>query len=282
MDQQNSTEDNAQLQSRQQAAFPPPPPYYRLFRDFTSSAASTVAGDHNSHDIKEKTINNENLLASASGPNSLTAEDVEAGEPAAPAPTAQESDKRDGTTGGLAPGSSGTSSLQFPMQPPPLPGDDATFQIFGELHTAKPGIPPLAVKQLYEASTNSAAIDFPGELRQLNRELLFSFVEMLSAVAERPSQSARSVETVGVLVSNIQHLLNLLRPHQAAATLEHLLTTELEEQQAAISDLRAHSQRCRQLAHTAAQSLAEVGCQGKEEDDPQTGEAPMETDVPFV
>lgn len=61
-----------------------------------------------------------------------------------------------------------------------------------------------------------ACADFRGELRRLNRELLFAFTDMLAAVAGRPSQSARSVELVGVLARNLQHLLNLLRPHQVS------------------------------------------------------------------
>ncbi len=56
--------------------------------------------------------------------------------------------------------------------------------------------------------------DFRGELRRLNRELLFAFADMLAAVARAPSQSARSVEAVGLLARNVAHLLNLLRPRQ--------------------------------------------------------------------
>ena len=63
--------------------------------------------------------------------------------------------------------------------------------------------------------------DFREELRRLNRELLFAFVGMLGAVAEAPSQSARSVELVGALARNLQHLLNMLRPHQVNATCLH-------------------------------------------------------------
>ena len=64
------------------------------------------------------------------------------------------------------------------------------------------------------AAVSSLGADFRAELRRLNRELLFAFADMLGAISERPSQSARSVETVGILARNLQHLLNLLRPHQ--------------------------------------------------------------------
>lgn len=67
-----------------------------------------------------------------------------------------------------------------------------------------------------------ACADFRGELRRLNRELLFAFTDMLAAVAGRPSQSARSVELVGVLARNLQHLLNLLRPHQVSVVKRRL------------------------------------------------------------
>ena len=60
--------------------------------------------------------------------------------------------------------------------------------------------------------------DFRSELRRLNRELLFAFTDMLGLVAGRPSQSARSVELVGMLARNLQHLLNLLRPYQVGCS----------------------------------------------------------------
>ena len=77
----------------------------------------------------------------------------------------------------------------------------------------QPGIPPLAVRQLYEVAPDGSigrnscmafaqiacsrlstlletvfftfTADFRGELRRLNRELLFAYAEMLGAVSAR-------------------------------------------------------------------------------------------------
>lgn len=262
MESQPAADEAVQPQSRQQSAFPPPPPYYRLFRGLrdpvTPAAArkgadfDTAAGNTEPHDGDTPRASNRSGPSNAAGEEATTEGGAES--------------TLDGRSAALS---------SFPLQPPPLPGDGATFQVFGELHTTKPGIAPLAVKQLYEASANGT-IDFPKELRRLNRELLFAFANMLSSVASRPSQSARSVETVGALIRNIQHLLNLLRPHQAAATLEHILTVELEEQRAAITDLKTHTQRSRQLLLSAAQALTETGQQ--EQELPSSGASPMEMD----
>jgi len=56
--------------------------------------------------------------------------------------------------------------------------------------------------------------DYKRELRALNRELVLQFLELTDALIERPSQSARCVEDMTLLLRNIHHLLNSLRPHQ--------------------------------------------------------------------
>lgn len=56
--------------------------------------------------------------------------------------------------------------------------------------------------------------DYKKELRALNRELILQFLELTDALIERPSQSARCVEDMTLILRNIHHLLNSLRPHQ--------------------------------------------------------------------
>lgn len=65
-------------------------------------------------------------------------------------------------------------------------------------------------------TSGSPRADFETELWRLNREQLSAFTDMLDAVAQRPAQSARSVELVGILARYLQHLLNSLRPHQVS------------------------------------------------------------------
>lgn len=58
--------------------------------------------------------------------------------------------------------------------------------------------------------------DFKAELHAVNREVLFGFVELLAVLTERPSASARQIESLGIALRNQLHLCNLLRPHQVA------------------------------------------------------------------
>ena len=56
--------------------------------------------------------------------------------------------------------------------------------------------------------------DFKAELHAVNREVLFGFVELLAVLTERPSASARQIESLGIALRNQLHLCSLLRPHQ--------------------------------------------------------------------
>lgn len=57
--------------------------------------------------------------------------------------------------------------------------------------------------------------DFKGELRRLNRELLFTFLDLLDCLVQRPSTYARAVENVGLVARNMSYILNALRSEQA-------------------------------------------------------------------
>lgn len=91
--------------------------------------------------------------------------------------------------------------------------------------------------------TADGLADFKAELRSLNRELLFQFLDVLKSLIERPHASARGVENIGQLLRNMHYLLNLLRAHQARANLEHSLSVELADRQAAAEELRRDGSR---------------------------------------
>lgn len=67
---------------------------------------------------------------------------------------------------------------------------------------------------------HGALADFRGELRSLNRELVFQFVDVLGALVERPQASTRGIENIGTILRNMHYLLNLLRAHQASKLTE--------------------------------------------------------------
>lgn len=63
--------------------------------------------------------------------------------------------------------------------------------------------------------------DFKTELLKLNKEVLFTFLELLNTLVESPGLTPASrtqydtqMMGLGLLMWNMHHLLNLLRPHQ--------------------------------------------------------------------
>ena len=77
-------------------------------------------------------------------------------------------------------------------------------------------IPLQQVKQADFDSGQSVGAEFRAELRKLNRELLFCFLDLINTLVERPSAYARSVENVGLVARNMHYLLNALRGHQVS------------------------------------------------------------------
>ena len=96
--------------------------------------------------------------------------------------------------------------------PPPLPANDH-FLVFGK---------PAIVDALPEPSERPLFSEQPGDvrgiksqLRALNRELLFGYIELLSLLTTRPSGYARQLEAVGRVLRDMMALVGQLRPHQA-------------------------------------------------------------------
>ncbi|KAL3691069.1 hypothetical protein R1sor_004720 [Riccia sorocarpa] len=92
-----------------------------------------------------------------------------------------------------------------------------------------------------------ATADYKKELRSLNRELSFQFLKFSDVLVERPSQYARRVEDMGLILRNMHHLLNSLRPHQARSTIIHLLELQIERRKKAVEDIRRKREEVRQL-----------------------------------
>ena len=59
--------------------------------------------------------------------------------------------------------------------------------------------------------------DFRATLLALTRDPLFNYVDLLDALARRPSAYGRAVEAVAAAARGTAFLLNALRPPQAAA-----------------------------------------------------------------
>jgi len=131
-----------------------------------------------------------------------------------------------------------------PSPPPPVIG---TYSQFGGNYTTTDVLPELEEEGLRQLYATGPDVDYKKELRTLNRELLLQFLELTDALIERPSQSARCVEDMTLILRNIHHLLNSLRPHQARATVTHILEVQLQQRKQALAEIRRKRGEARAL-----------------------------------
>ncbi|OVA07292.1 Mediator complex [Macleaya cordata] len=131
-----------------------------------------------------------------------------------------------------------------PEPPPPIEG---TYILYGATYTTDDVLPSLedqGVRQLYPKGPD---VDFKKELRSLNRELQLHILELADVLVERPSQYARRVEDISLIFKNLHHLLNSLRPHQARATLIHILELQIQRRKEAIEDIKRRREEAQRL-----------------------------------
>lgn len=139
-----------------------------------------------------------------------------------------------------------------PEPPPPIEG---TYICFGGSYTTSDVLPSLeeqGVRQLYSKGPN---IDFKKELRSLNGELQLHILELADILIERPSQYARRVEEISTVFKNLHHLLNSLRPHQARATLIHILELQIERRKQAVEDINRRREEARRILNESLATL---------------------------
>ncbi|XP_057498473.1 mediator of RNA polymerase II transcription subunit 7a-like isoform X2 [Actinidia eriantha] len=115
-----------------------------------------------------------------------------------------------------------------------------------------PSLEEQGVRQLYPKGPN---IDFKNELRSLNRELQLHILELTDVLIERPSQYARRVEEISLIFKNLHHLLNSLRPHQARATLIHILELQIQRRKQAVEDIKRRREEAQRLLKEALGTL---------------------------
>ncbi|XP_027088111.1 mediator of RNA polymerase II transcription subunit 7a-like [Coffea eugenioides] len=143
-------------------------------------------------------------------------------------------------------------SKSAPEPPPPIEGN---YQLFGATYTTDDVLPSLeeqGVRQLYPKGPN---VDFKKELRALNRELQLHILELADILIERPSQYARRVEDISLIFKNLHHLLNSLRPHQARATLIHILELQIQRRKQAVEDIKRRREEAQRLLKEALGTL---------------------------
>ncbi|KAL2531210.1 Mediator of RNA polymerase II transcription subunit 7b [Abeliophyllum distichum] len=139
-----------------------------------------------------------------------------------------------------------------PEPPPPIRG---TYVLYGANYTTHDVLPTLeeqGVRQLYTKGPN---VDFKKELRSLNRELQLHLLELADVLVERPSQYARRVEDISLIFKNLHHLLNSMRPHQARATLIHILELQIQRRKQAVEDIKRRREEAQRLLQEALGTL---------------------------
>ncbi|XP_078171336.1 mediator of RNA polymerase II transcription subunit 7a-like [Carex rostrata] len=139
--------------------------------------------------------------------------------------------------------------------PPPPPPIEGAYPLYGSTYTTEAVLPSLedqGVRQLYPKGPN---IDFKKELTSLNRDLQLHILELADVLVERPSQYARRVEDISLILRNMHHLLNSLRPHQARATLIHILESQIKQRKQAVEDIKRRRDEAQKLLKEAIQIL---------------------------
>ncbi|ONI29102.1 hypothetical protein PRUPE_1G181600 [Prunus persica] len=102
-------------------------------------------------------------------------------------------------------------------------------------------------------------IYFKKELRSLNRELQLHILELADILVERPSQYARSVEDISLIFKNLHHLLNSLCPHQARATLIHILELQIQRRKQAVEDIKRRREEAQRLLKDSIGTMEDTG-----------------------
>lgn len=144
------------------------------------------------------------------------------------------------------------NATSAPAPPPPVVG---TYLMFGSTYTTDDMLPSLEEQGLRQLYPKGPHVDYKQELKQLNRELVLNMLELADVLVDRPSQYARRVEDMGLILRNMHHLLNSLRPHQARATLIHILELQIQRRKQAIEDIRRKRQEARLLLQESLSTI---------------------------
>ena len=122
---------------------------------------------------------------------------------------------------------------EAPKPPPPVKGSYTTF---GAEHSTEFVEPPFEQSMMYRR--DGPGVDLRLELKSLNKEVLERFIALTDDVIENPSAYERRVEEITLLFNNMHHLLNAIRPSQAYATLEHVLTEQVKQKRERLQAVR--------------------------------------------
>lgn len=193
--------------------YPPPPPYYKYFTD-----------------------ENVEKLAQWKKSNQGTRSAV----------SRSDSENENGTgeeQHGNETGAEVTGELKFLVPPkPPLGTHYRNYGNVWSFEDKLPSLKEMGLTQLYQDEdstiTSRAKIE---ELHKLLDSLLLNFLELIGVVSIEPEKFHFKIEDLKLILININHILNLYRPHQSRESLIMLLRRQIESKRLEISEINSIS-----------------------------------------
>ncbi|CAN6875257.1 unnamed protein product [Brassica oleracea] len=122
---------------------------------------------------------------------------------------------------------------------------EGTYVCFGGNYSTEDVLPSLEEQGVPQLYPNDSIVDYKKELRSLNRELQLHLLELADVLVERPSQYAKRIGDISSVFKNLHHLLNSLRPHQARATLIHIVELQIQQRKQAVEDFKSFKSNSR-------------------------------------
>eukprot|EP00177_Eucheuma_denticulatum_P005206 GFKZ01009485.1.p1 GENE.GFKZ01009485.1~~GFKZ01009485.1.p1 ORF type:complete len:237 (+),score=38.21 GFKZ01009485.1:151-861(+) len=164
--------------------------------------------------------------------------------------------------------------------PPPVPGPNESYQMFGCDYTTEdtlPSIEDAGRKRLYNPTAPPCQ-----ELRRMNKELLDLFMQLVKALCHPlppdapPDAHQDMVRAIEDTFINMQHLINVMRPAQAAMDLKTMLDRQTSTRKEMTEKLKDSVKRAWDLIGEAAEKLSEPSVQLSEQARVPSGAPPLD------
>ncbi|KAM0723530.1 hypothetical protein Q7P37_000517 [Cladosporium fusiforme] len=112
--------------------------------------------------------------------------------------------------------------------PPPADGKWRTFGAQHDLNAPDPSLEEAGIEVLFP-SDPSVKLNPQPYLLSLARSMLTTFLALTGTLSEDPTQYLEGVTDLKTLVTNMHHLINQYRPHQARETLILMMEERIEK-----------------------------------------------------
>jgi MED7 protein len=151
-----------------------------------------------------------------------------------------------------------------PPPPPDPPLPDTSYAMFGRVYATTDRLPTLS--EANRVCLYDEALPPTAELRRLNARLLGLFYALLATLATPSAPHAPVVARIEDVLINMHHLLNTLRPAQAAADLRGILAEQEAKRRKAAAALAEASKLAEEEISDVARLLrTEPGKESAEE-----------------